>query len=154
MGGGFIPLPPGDHGCTPVEEWSFTPKGLDRYRNCKAAVTGFTRRGLLCFFAVSLLFALGAVGAHAATLEPITHLAFTDVENTIGNVIDMLWIVLIGTSIIFTLLAGFRFLTAQGNAEQVRTAAKMLLYGVVALGVGLVAKGIVFLVEDVITGSP
>lgn len=113
------------------------------------------RRGLLYFFTATFLFAFGSAGTYAATGPvPRTSLAFTDVENIIGNVIDTLWIVLIGTSIIFTLLAGFRFLTAQGNAEQVRTAAKMLLYGMVALGVGLVAKGIVFLVEDVITGSP
>lgn len=50
------------------------------------------------------------------------------------------WLIII-LSIIFTLVAAFRYLTAAGDPERVRAAGATLIYVVIAIIVALLAKG-------------
>lgn len=95
------------------------------------------------------LFAAGV--AHAQ--NPVPGSSFDDVERIFNNLVTMLWVVLIAAATIYFILAGFKYLSAQGNAETVRKANKMMLYGMIALAIGLVARGVIFLVEDIVCGG-
>ena len=79
-----------------------------------------------------------------------TSFGFSDLTATIRNLTNALTFILFAVAIIFFLLAGFNYLTAAGSEEKVKTAHKQLIYGLVALAVGIVARGLIFIVVDVI----
>lgn len=62
------------------------------------------------------------------------------------------WLIIV-FSIIFTLLAAFKYLTAAGDPERVASAGRTLLYVVVAIIVALIAKGFPLLISGVVTGG-
>lgn len=62
------------------------------------------------------------------------------------------WLIIV-FSIIFTLLAAFRYLTAGGDPERVKAAGATLLYVVVAIIVALIAKGFPLIVSSFIGGG-
>ena len=53
----------------------------------------------------------------------------------------------------FIFYAAFLYLTAAGDAEKVKTASHALLYGVIAIAVGLMAYGLPVLVKNVLGGT-
>lgn len=57
-----------------------------------------------------------------------------------------IWGLILALSVIFILIAAFSFLTAGGEEEKIRKAKAFLLYAVVAVGVGALATGIVYVV--------
>jgi hypothetical protein len=62
------------------------------------------------------------------------------------------WLIIV-FSIIFTLVAAFRYLTAAGNPEKVKRAGSTLLYVVVAIIVALIAKGFPLIISSFIGGG-
>jgi hypothetical protein len=56
-------------------------------------------------------------------------------------------------SVIFTLVAAFRYLTAGGDPEKVKRAGSTLLYVVVAVVVALIAKGFPIIISSFIGGG-
>ena len=97
-----------------------------------------------------LFFAGGFAFTEAQTVYQRTVFGTIQVMATLNNLSGILWVVLIGVAIIFFTIGGYRYLTWQGNAEEVKTANKMLIYGLVALAVGLVARGLIYLVNDIL----
>jgi type IV secretory pathway VirB2 component (pilin) len=64
-------------------------------------------------------------------------------DNAIDKIVDVVFGVLIAVAVLMIIIAGFMFVTASGNDEQVKKARNMLLYAVVGVIVALLAKGIV-----------
>lgn len=93
---------------------------------------------------------LVAVAEAAQSISPRTSLNFSNVEATLDKLIDVLWTVLIAVATIYFILAGYKYLTAGGNPEAARTATKMIFYGMVALAIGLVSRGLIFFVNNLI----
>ncbi len=62
------------------------------------------------------------------------------------------WLIIV-LSIVFTLVAAFRYLTAGGNPEKVKAAGSTLLYVVVAIVVALIAKGFPLLISSFFGGG-
>jgi hypothetical protein len=62
------------------------------------------------------------------------------------------WLIIV-FSIIFTLFAAFKYLTAAGSPEKVKAASVSLLYVVVAIVVALVAKGLPLIISGFIGGG-
>ena len=69
------------------------------------------------------------------------------------NIIDWIFWFFIVLAIIFTLIAAFRYLTAAGNPERVRSASVTLLYVVIAVLVALIAKGFPQIISSFIGGG-
>lgn len=61
-----------------------------------------------------------------------------------------LFILLMVVSTIMFLVGGFHYLTSQGDSEKVKTATKTIVFGLLALAVGIVAKGLPILVDQLI----
>jgi len=64
------------------------------------------------------------------------------------TIINWIFYLLIILTIIFVLVAAFKYLTAAGDPEKVKSAGATLLYAVVAIVIALVAKGIPMIVAS------
>jgi len=67
--------------------------------------------------------------------------------------INWIFWALIVLTIIFVLVAAFRYLTAAGDPEKVKSASRTLLYAAVAVVVALIAKGLPLIVSSFIGGG-
>ncbi len=68
-------------------------------------------------------------------------------------IIDWAFWGVIVLSIIFTLVAAFRYLTAAGDPEKVKLAGSTLLYVAVAIAVALIAKGFPTIISSLLGGG-
>jgi len=68
----------------------------------------------------------------------------------IGN-----WIftILLAVASIFLIVAGFFFITAQGDPQKITTARQMLINALIGVGVALSARGMVAVIDSVLRGS-
>lgn len=69
------------------------------------------------------------------------------------TIINWLFYLLIIAAIVFVLVAAFKYLTAAGDPEKVKSAGATLLYAAVAVVIALVAKGVPFIVSSFIGGG-
>ncbi len=75
------------------------------------------------------------------------------VRDLITTITNWLFVILLVLAVLFIILAAYRYMFSQGNDEAVAAAHKMLIYAVVAVAVAFLAKGIVFVVRQLVTGS-
>lgn len=71
-----------------------------------------------------------------------------DVLNVLTNIADFLFTALLITAVIFILIAAFNFLTAQGDAEKVKSARNQILWAVVAIAIALISTGAFSIIES------
>ncbi len=71
----------------------------------------------------------------------------------ICTIINWIFWLLIVLTIIFVLVAAFRYLTASGDPEKVKAAGATLLYAAVAIVVALIAKGLPLIISSFIGGG-
>jgi len=77
-------------------------------------------------FLLALPTAIFAVGF----TDPITNASLT---NLILVVLSAMWKIFFGIAVVFFVIAGIQFLTAQGNAEQIKLARNSVIYGVIGI---------------------
>lgn len=68
----------------------------------------------------------------------------------LNTVIDWIFSILLIVAVIYILLAAFAYLGSAGDPEKVQAAQNRLIYAAVAIGVGLIAKGVEFIVRQLI----
>jgi len=89
------------------------------------------------------LLAAAQVGGGApvsAPTAPVTSL--TAVGTSLCNITNWLFYFLIILAVIFIIFAAFKYLTAAGEPEKVKSAGHMLLYAAIAIVVGIIAKAV------------
>jgi len=62
--------------------------------------------------------------------------------NTLYNVTDWMFVVLVGIAVIFVIVGGFTFVTAGGSTEKTQSGRNYLLYAAIGILIGLLAKAI------------
>jgi hypothetical protein len=72
---------------------------------------------------------------------------------TVNGLTNWIFIALMLFAVIFILLAAFSYLTAQGDDEKIKTAKNQLIYAIVAIVIGALAKTIVAVIANVV-GAP
>lgn len=65
-----------------------------------------------------------------------------NVTDLINIVLDFVWPIFAGFAVLMFVIAGFYFLTSQGDPTKVATARQAVLWGIVGVVVGLVAFSI------------
>lgn len=75
---------------------------------------------------------------------------FLDVFNTLITWIFTLLLVL---AVIFIIFAAFKYLTAGGEDEKIKSAHKMIVYAVVAIAVAFLAQGVSFVVAQLLNSG-
>lgn len=73
-----------------------------------------------------------------------------DILSILNTVINWIFSILLIVAVIYILLAAFAYLGSAGDPEKVQTAQNRLIYAAVAIGIGLIAKGIEFIVRQLI----
>ena len=81
---------------------------------------------------------------------PITTLP--GVLQAICTAVDWIFTFLIIIAIIFVLVAAFKYLTAGGDPEKVKSASHNLIYAAVAVAIGIIAQGVPLIVITFFTG--
>lgn len=111
-------------------------------------------------FVAPLLLASSIPIANAQVSEPpvtapqsISNINQIFSQGSICNIINWLFWLIIIFSILFTLVAAFRYLTAAGDPEKVKAAGNTVIYVVVAIIVALIAKGFPLIISSFIGGG-
>src|SRR3989344_1106012 len=105
--------------------------------------------------------ALPLAAAIALTAMPLLSLAqgetlppgpssIEDIIDILDRLLNWMFTILMTVAVTFILYAAFVYLTAGGDPEKVKTASNQLIYAAVAIAVALVAKGIRFIVEQLV----
>lgn len=112
------------------------------------------------FGAPVLAFALPALALAQVQPAPITAPGninninqITSSSGVICTIINWFFWLLIVLTIIFVLVAAFKYLTAGGDPEKVKSAGSTLLYAAIAVVVALIAKGLPLIVSSFIGGG-
>ena len=78
------------------------------------------------------------------TIAPVV-----DVMTVLDNITDWLFAILLIIAAIAIIVAGYYFVTAQGDPEKTKTARSFVLYALIGVLVGIAAKGLVALVRRI-----
>jgi hypothetical protein len=71
----------------------------------------------------------------------------TSVTETLGNIVNWIFYILIAVSVLFIVIAGLEYVTAQGDPEKIKAAGQKVLYALIGIIVAAMAKGLVILVQ-------
>ncbi len=111
---------------------------------------------LAASFAVPMFaFAIGLKppGTMTAPGDTIGVANITGSSGFVCVAVNWIFFGLIALAVIFTLVAAYRYVTAAGNPEKVKSASNTLLYAIIAVVVALVARAIPGLAADIIGSS-
>ncbi|PIP24993.1 MAG: hypothetical protein COX34_01290 [Candidatus Nealsonbacteria bacterium CG23_combo_of_CG06-09_8_20_14_all_36_12] len=73
---------------------------------------------------------------------------FEDILALANQIINYIFTVLLVVAIIFILISAFTWLTAAGDPLKTGKARDQLMYAIIALAIGALAKGLVFMVAN------
>lgn len=65
----------------------------------------------------------------------------------VNIVFNIIWVVAVGFSVVMFIIAGFKYLTAQGDPSKVWEATRMVIYGAVGIGVMILSFSIVWILR-------
>ena len=71
----------------------------------------------------------------------------TSVTASLENIADWIFYILIGVAVLFIVIAGIEYVTAQGDPEKIKAAGQKVLYALIGIVVAALAKGLVLLVQ-------
>ena len=77
-------------------------------------------------------------------------LTFDTITGMFQAILNVLVIVSIPIVVLFIILAGFHYVTAQGNPEKIKDASKALMYGIIGGVVILGASAILSIIEETV----
>lgn len=106
----------------------------------------------LIISALTLLPLLAIAQAPPPTPTVIT--SYGDVIRVINTIGNWMFGLLLALAAIFIIYAAFLYLTAAGNEEQVSKAKTIIIYAIVAIVVGILARGIVVVVQSLLGTTP
>lgn len=78
---------------------------------------------------------------------------YQGIADTLSTIANWMLGVLLLLAVIFFIYAGFLYLTSGGEEEKVKKAKDFLVYGLIAVAVGLLAKGLVSVVSNLVIGG-
>jgi hypothetical protein len=91
-----------------------------------------------------------ALAYYGVQQPPVKRLYIEDILRILQTAINWIFSILLIVAVIFILLAAFSYLFSAGDPEKVKTAQSRLIYAAVAIGVGLIAEGIQFIVRQLV----
>jgi peptidoglycan biosynthesis protein MviN/MurJ (putative lipid II flippase) len=72
----------------------------------------------------------------------------TEFRNLLEKIGNTMFTFLLAFSVLFIVTAGYFYVTAAGNPEQIKRAHRIVIWSLVAVIVGVLAKGLVLLVKN------
>ena len=108
-------------------------------------------------FFPTLVLAIIPNGNGGGSITPLPRSPVQSISGAVdvlSFILNILFTVLMIAAVFFLLLAGFYYLTAQGDASKAIKAHSMLLYAAVAIAVGLTAQGFRAIVRSILFRTP
>lgn len=103
--------------------------------------------------AIVLGIGIAPVGAQQ-DLEKIAEEIRQQDTNIVGaalnRIINRMFGLLLALAVLFIIVAAYNYLFSAGEPEKVKTATRMITYAVIAIAVAALARGIVFIVRQLI----
>lgn len=78
----------------------------------------------------------------------------TDIDEVIKSVTNLLLFLVGAVSVIMLVLGGFKYVTSNGNADQIKSAKNTIMYAVIGLAVAIIAYAAVDFVVDALIADP
>ena len=75
-----------------------------------------------------------------------------DFWEALDRITNYLFAILLIIAVIFLIVAAIYFVTARGDAEKIKSARDMVLYALIGVIVGVLAKGLVIFIREMIEG--
>ncbi len=102
-----------------------------------------------------LALAFAPLSAFAVTVQqpPVIISNINDLFNLVCDAANLLFTVIMILAIIILLYAAFLFLTGGGDSAKLDQARQLLTYAVVGIVVALLAKGLVLVVVNIVSGG-
>jgi len=98
---------------------------------------------------LSLLVAVPVFAQITGVVNPPDKIkTFEDILALVNQLINYLFTALLVLSIVFIILSAFNWLTAAGDPMKTEKARNQLMYCLIALAIGALAKGLVFMVAN------
>src|SRR4051812_46983521 len=122
----------------------------------KNVIKGLAIAGLLATLAVPAFAQVTIPGNGGGTTVPApltTTAGPNTIYNILANVMNIAFIVLMLLAVLFIIIAGFNYLAAGGDEEKVEKAQRQLLYAVIAIVIGLLAKAVPLIVAQFLQGN-
>ncbi len=98
-------------------------------------------------FLIALLLISPLMVAAAETIPDV------DIFKLLTNITNYLFGILLATAVIFFIIAGFNFVTAQGDPEKVKRARDFVLWAIIGLLVAFVSVGLVNFIKALAESS-
>lgn len=105
---------------------------------------------LLSFFA---LVSVAVVMPATANAQDETIPEDIEMVEALDAIANWLWTILLLVAVIFIVLAGYTFVTAGGNSDQVNKARDQVLWAVVGVAVALISRGVIDFVKGLLTNG-
>jgi phosphoglycerol transferase MdoB-like AlkP superfamily enzyme len=106
---------------------------------------------------VSLALTVGMLFLPLAALAQygggVPQLQAVDVMEVLNNIVNWLFAILLVVAVIYLILAGYFFVTSQGEPDKMSKARNMVLYALIGVLVAFVSKGLIELVRRIVMGS-
>jgi len=88
------------------------------------------------------------VSAYALDFNKPTENSFPTIQSIVEALLNPIWEVFVGFSVIAFVIAGITFLTAQGDPKKLETARSAVIWGTVGIVVGILAFSIMTIIRD------
>ena len=119
--------------------------------NIKKIIVFTVLSSLLSLPLLTLTQPLGVLAQEAAPgTAPDTVPGDVDVLEVLENLVDWVFTILLIFAALMIVVAGFYFVTAQGNPDQVIKARNFVLWALVGVLVAFLARGLVKLVDSIV----
>jgi len=102
---------------------------------------------LITISILSIFLTLPVVVLALAGPGPIPNSQNLSVTQIVNIVLNFIWPIFVGFAVIMFLVAGFLFLTAQGDPGKVGAARQAILWGIIGVVVGVIAFSIPFIIR-------
>ncbi len=103
---------------------------------------------LITLFVLSTLLVL-PVATLAVTIPPLPG-DNLNVSTVIDSVINFIWPFFAGFSVVMFIVAGFQFLTANGDLNKIVEARRAVVWGMIGVAVGLLSLSIPFIIQSML----
>jgi hypothetical protein len=107
---------------------------------------------------ISLLFLFGSISqaqvmSGCPTGQTICNpLRFDNFEDLVKSLIDFAFIIALAVAPLMVIIAGFLWITSAGDPTRLKTPKAIVLYTAIGLGVILLARGLIAIIQSVLGG--
>ena len=112
------------------------------------------KKALLPILAISMLIAMPVFGNDLPAGDIPAFTGGLDIWELLGKALNWFFNAAIFIAAIYIVYAGWQYVTAGGDEEKAKKGLNNLIYALIGIGIALLAKGLIYVVSQFVTGQP